>query len=186
MSARAQAPWVHDVLRFWFEELEPAAWFKKSDATDDLIRDRFAAVHRTVSETPIEQLATDQQTAMAAILVLDQFPRNMFRDTPAAFASDAKALELARLVVDRGLDRELEKDWRVFLYLPFEHSESLADQDTCVALMALLDDAEYDRYAAAHRDVIREFGRFPHRNRILGRQSTAAEEAFLAKPGSGF
>ena len=186
MSARTHAPWVGDVLRFWFEELEPADWFKKKDATDDLVRDRFADVHRAVFATPLAQLATDPETATAAIIVLDQFPRNMFRGTPAAFASDARALELARLAVDRGLDRQLAKNWRVFVYLPFEHSEALADQDTCVALMATLDDAEYNRYAEAHRDVIREFGRFPHRNDILGRRSTAAEEAFLAKPGSGF
>ncbi len=186
MSADTQAPWVEEVLRFWFEELEPADWFKKQDSTDDVIRERFADVHRTVSACPVQQLATDTRTAMAATIVLDQFPRNMFRNTPAAFASDAKARELARLVIERGLDRALDKDWRVFLYLPFEHSESLADQDTCVMLMAALNDAEYDRYAEAHRDVIREFGRFPHRNRILGRQSTPAEEEFLVKPGSGF
>ncbi len=181
-----EAVWIDAVLTFWFGDLEPRQWFVKSDATDQIITQRFLHIHTHVSGQTNEALTRDADTALAAIIVLDQFPRNMFRGTPEAFASDAKALEIARIAVAAGYDRGLTVEQRVFMYLPYEHSELLADQDLSVTLMTALANDEYTRYAHAHRDVIRAFGRFPHRNAILGRTSTPEELAYLAKPGSGF
>ena len=183
---KAAPNWVDDVLAFWFSELEPQQWFTKSDETDAMITHRFAAQHHELSGAVIEDLTVDARTALAAIVVLDQFPRNMFRGSPRSFASDAKALGLAKLMVERGLDQELPDRERVFVYLPYEHSEDLADQDASVALISCLGDERYTKFAEDHRKVIREFGRFPHRNVILGRVSTPDEAAFLAKPGSSF
>jgi uncharacterized protein (DUF924 family) len=179
-------PWVEQVLGYWFGELDRAGWFRKSEATDAAIRDRFANLHETLKSADVARLSSDWRTALAAIVVLDQFPRNIHRDTPDAFASDDKARELAEVAVARGFDQGLTVDQRLFMYLPFEHSVHLPDQDKAVALISALGDAEYTRYAEAHRDVIRRFGRFPHRNAILGRASTEAEQAYLAQPGSGF
>lgn len=178
--------WVQQVLGYWFGELDRAGWFRKSEATDAAIRDRFASLHETLKSADVESLATDWRSALAAIVVLDQFPRNIHRDTPQAFASDDKALAMAEAAVALGFDQGLSVDQRLFMYLPFEHSEHLPDQDRAVELISALGDAEYTRYAEAHRDVIRRFGRFPHRNAILGRASTEAEQAYLAQPGSGF
>lgn len=178
--------WVSDVLAFWFEELDRAAWFKKSDETDREIIERFRPVYEQVLSTDEPNLTGDARTALAAIVVLDQFPRNMFRGRPQAFASDAKALRLAKAAVAKGFDGGLSVNERLFMYLPFEHSEDMADQDRSVALTGALGDAELTRYAVAHRDVIARFGRFPHRNTILGRISTPEEQAYLAQPGSGF
>ena len=178
--------WIGDVLAFWFEELAPKDWFTKRDATDDLIRARFVGIHADVRARSGVDLASDPDRALAAILVTDQFPRNMFRGTPESFASDALALDIARRVVAHGFDRDFETQRRIFLYLPFEHSEDMADQDEAVRLITALGDAEFTRYAEAHRDVIRRFGRFPHRNAALGRPSTELERAFLTQPGSSF
>ncbi len=179
--------WVDAVLAFWFDELEPKQWFVKSADTDALITERFRSTFDRVSLLPDADLTGDARCALGAVIVLDQFPRNMFRGTPQAFGSDAKALAIARRAVELGFDQQFsDKTQRVFFYLPFEHSERLEDQDRSVVLILALGDAEYTRYAEAHRDVIREFGRFPHRNAVLGRASTPAEEDYLAKPGSGF
>ena len=181
-----QANWPADVLSFWFEELQPADWFTKSDQTDALITQRFRQLHDLLRATSNDDLLASPERALAAVIVLDQFPRNMFRNAPESFASDEQALALAKRAVELKLDAALEPEKRIFLYLPFEHSEALADQDSAVALITALRDESYTRYAHAHRDVIVEFGRFPHRNEVLGRPSTAAEEAFLAKPDSRF
>jgi uncharacterized protein (DUF924 family) len=183
---QASPGWAGSVLAFWFEELEPADWFRKSDATDETIRSRFMGLHGDLLDADATVLTADAETALAAILVLDQFPRNMFRGTPESFASDGLALDVARRVVDDGLDAEVALDRRVFIYLPFEHSENLADQHRAVNLITPLGNADYTRYAIAHRDVIERFGRFPHRNAILARASTPDERAYLAEPGSGF
>ena len=178
--------WVDDVLVFWFEELEPADWFKKSDATDTKIHDRFLKLYANIARMAAEDHLGSPRRALAAIIVLDQFPRNMFRGSPHSFGTDRIALETAKAAVDAGLDQQLPAEQRVFMYLPFEHSEELADQERAIALITPLGDDEYTRYAIAHRDVIREFGRFPHRNEVLKRRSTPEEVAYLAKPGSGF
>lgn len=178
------------VLDFWLRESDRKAWFMKDAAFDATIRERFGAFHAMLAGDPARasDLAATPRGALAAILVLDQFSRNLFRDDPRAFAQDEVAREIARRAVARGdlQDPALPKDGAIFLILPFEHSEHLADQDWCVALCETLGDAEYLDYAHAHRDVIRRFGRFPHRNAVLGRANTAEEEAFLRQPGSSF
>ena len=182
--------WVEDVLAFWFDELEPADWFRKNEATDEKIRARFAELHAgltaTLSDRGVAEVIKTPRQALAAVIVLDQFPRNMFRGDPRAFETDALAREVAAEAVAAGHDGAMSTDERVFLYLPFEHSEDLADQHRAVELISALGNDEYTRYAIAHRDVIERFARFPHRNAILGRSSTAAEQAYLAEPGSGF
>jgi uncharacterized protein (DUF924 family) len=178
--------WVADVLRFWFQETKPEQWFKKDEAFDRAIRERFTDVQRAVAAHPEQELTADPRTALAAVIVLDQFPRNLFRGTPAAFATDAKALAIAEAVLSKGFDATYSKDERLFLYLPFEHCEAADAQERCVALMATLDDAELTKWAQAHKTIIDRFGRFPHRNAILGRESTAEELEFLKQPGSSF
>lgn len=185
--AETEPAWVEDVLSFWFGELDRAAWFRKSEATDAPIRERFGKVHdHIITALPVEAALASPRRALAAVIVLDQFSRNMFRGTPESFAGDAKARDIAREAVARGLDHAMNVHERAFLYMPFEHSEDLADQELAVALIGALGDDEYTRYAIAHRDVIVRFGRFPHRNAVLGRVSSPEEEAFLRQPGSSF
>jgi uncharacterized protein (DUF924 family) len=174
------------VLRWWFApEIKPH-WFERSDAFDVEVRSRLGPLHGRAMAGEIDDWAGDPKGLLALVILFDQVPRNIHRGTPLAFATDAKALALARLAVDRGLDAGFETDERLFLYLPFEHSEQLADQERSVALFRALGDANYLDYAIRHRDVIARFGRFPHRNAVLGRPSTAAERAFLEEPGSAF
>lgn len=185
-ASAADEPWVDEVLAFWFEDLLPEAWFDKSDATDALIRDRFLKVYETVAAMPAPAAWSSARRALATIIVLDQFPRNMFRGTPRAFATDHIARDVALGAVERGFDRSFDIHGRAFMYLPFEHSEDLADQERSVTLFTPLGDKTYTDYAVAHRDIIARFGRFPHRNAVLGRSSTPQEEAFLQQPGSAF
>ena len=182
----ATEDWVDVVLRFWFEETGPKQWFEKSDAFDAEVRSRFLAVHEGLAAEPTPSLLTDARTALAAVIVLDQMSRNMFRGSPRAFAADAKALELADAAIARGFDSGLTKDERLFLYLPFEHAESREAQARSVALMAQLGDPELTKWAEAHKVIIDRFGRFPHRNAVLGRASTPEEVEFLKQPGSSF
>ncbi|WP_428429869.1 DUF924 family protein [Pararhizobium sp.] len=175
-----------DVLSFWFDELQPQDWFKPHPDLDSQCEQRFRLAHLQLARgvppewraTPIARLAT--------IVLFDQMPRNMYRGTPLAFATDGLALREAALALEAGADTGLSVDQRVFLYLPFEHSENLADQTRSVALFTDLGDANYLDYAIRHREVIHQFGRFPHRNAILGRVSTPAEITFLSQPGSRF
>src|SRR5262245_12129522 len=176
--------WVGGVLRFWFTELPQKAWFEKSEAVDRAIRDRFLSLHGAVARRPAADAAATPERALATVLLLDQFPRNMFRGSARAFATDALAQEVAAEALARRLDELLDKNGRHFLYLPFEHSESAADQVRSVALIGGLDDPELLRYAQAHKEIIDRFGRFPHRNAVLGRSSTPEETAFLQHPGS--
>jgi len=182
----APTSWVSDVLHFWFVDLARAQWFAGGAALDQTIRDRFLAVHRFVTAEPETVLLSDAPTSLAAVIVLDQFSRNMFRGSPAAFASDAKAFTIAEAAVAKGFGEALQIERRLFLYLPFEHRESADAQARSVALIGTLGDAELTKYAVAHKAVIDRFGRFPHRNVILGRVSTAAEAEFLNEPGSSF
>ncbi|MEB2843327.1 DUF924 family protein [Rhizobiales bacterium RZME27] len=177
---------AEQVLNFWFEELGEQGWFQPPEGLDDVIRDRFSGWHREMAQGDLSGFHSSARHRLAAILVLDQFPRNMYRATPLAFATDWLALREARLLVDAGLDRELDVHSRCFSYLPFEHSEDLADQDRSVQLFSDLGDANYLEYAERHRNVVRRFGRFPHRNAYLGRQSTDVEIDYLSQPGSGF
>jgi uncharacterized protein (DUF924 family) len=177
-----QETWITDVYRFWFEDLQPEAWFRSDPVVDARIRERFSDLHRSLMLNPIS--ATTPEAAVAAVIVLDQFSRNMFRGTPAAYAADPLALELSQAAIAAGLDRRLSARERQFLYMPFQHSEDLAVQRRSVELFADLGAPEHLDFAEQHRAIIERFGRFPHRNAIFGRPSTPAEIEFLktAKP----
>lgn len=177
--------WVDEVLRFWFEEMGESRWFGKSDVIDGQIRDRFLSLHEQLVGSEGEGLTTPRPL-LAAVIVLDQFSRNMFRGTPRAFAADPAARRLARAAIDRGFDLGMTQAERMFLYLPFEHSEDRGDQALAVDLIRRLDHAEWTRYAEAHKAIIDRFGRFPHRNTILGRASTAEEIAAMKEPMGSF
>lgn len=184
MSQQELGP--EDVLAFWFGELTPEDWFRGGADLDGKIARRFRELHLSLAAGIGPAWRETPQARLACIVALDQFPRNIYRGTPLAFATDGLARREARLALEAGAERQLGKDHCCFLYLPFEHSEDLADQDLSVALFEALDDANYHDYAVRHRDVIRRFGRFPHRNAILGRDSTAEEKAYLQTPGAGF
>lgn len=181
-----QTGWPDEVLRFWFGELSRDEWFSGAAVLDEKIRSRFLEIHRLVAAAPEDALLTEAKTALAAVIVLDQFSRNMFRGTPGAFESDWKALAIVEAVIAKGLAGALTPDERLFLYLPFEHHEDVDAQARCAELFSALGDPDLTRYAQAHKDIIDRFGRFPHRNAILGRQSTAEELEFLKGPGSAF
>jgi len=178
--------WVQDVLKFWFEQTQPDQWFEKDPTFDATIRDRFLGLHEAVVFRDNNSLLADAQTALAAVIVLDQMSRKMFRGTPRAFASDEQALWLADAAIARGFDAGLSKDQRMFLYLPFEHAEDRRSQARCVELMASLGDPEVQKWAEAHRVIVDRFGRFPHRNAVLERVSTPEEIEFLKQPNSCF
>lgn len=177
-----------DILAFWFEETSPPQWFQPDDAFDAAIRARFMDVYERAARGELDGWRDTARGCLALCILLDQFPRNMFRGTPRAFATDGKALGIARIAVESGFDQQLPVPQRFFIYLPFEHSETIDDQHESVALFEAIKEAEpvgYD-YAVRHRDVIAQYGRFPHRNKILGRDNTPEEEAYLAQPGAGF
>ena len=182
-----------DVLDFWFGTgadygKRHKRWFEKDPAFDGEITQRFLPLYEGLAHNA--DWLDAAPTCLARIIVLDQFPRQMFRGAPRAFASDPLALQAARLAVERGYDQSRLPVERLFFYLPFEHSESLADQELACQLtvpLALFPETEdVLRYAVAHRDIIQRFGRFPHRNAILGRPSTPEELEFLKQPGSSF
>jgi len=184
MSANHDSLSAEDVLRFWFDA-NPKDWFAKNPAFDEAIRDRFLALHESAAAGRLASWETSPRDCLALVIVLDQFPRNMFRGSARAFATDAQARAAARRILERAWDRAMSRDERLFAYLPFEHSESPEDQDLSCELMKDFDEKQR-AYAERHRDIIRRFGRFPHRNAILGRENTAAETEFLAQPGSAF
>lgn len=181
--AGAVLPDAAAVRAFW-REAGPARWYAKDAAFDAEIRTRFLALHAAAQHDALAAWERTDAGTLALILVLDQFSRNMFRDDARAFASDPQALALARRAVDRGVARRTPPPLQQFLFLPFMHAENLADQLYCVELCRAAGLAENRRYAEIHADVIRRFGRFPHRNRVLGRVTTPAEQAFL--DGGGF
>jgi len=195
---------LRDIHRFWFGELRsvddiPAdktdMWWRRSETTDGAIRERFGATIPEAARTDFDLSALAREEAVALVVLFDQFPRNIFRNSPEAFAYDAHARAVARRMVEGGLDRFFPVE-RAALAIPFEHSEAVADQDLGVMLFARLAveappaAQEFFRnlldYGTRHRDVIRRFGRFPHRNAVLGRPSTADESAFLAEHPEGF
>ena len=177
---------VAGVLAFWFDELRSDQWFKKDEAVDEEIRARFGPLYeRLAAGVPPRWLETPE-SCLAAVIVLDQFPRNMFRDDPRAYATDAAALATAEHAVARGFDRRLSPAGARFLYTPFEHSEDAAMQERSVALFATVSDAETMKHIERHKEIIDRFGRFPHRNAGLGRPSTEEELAFLKEPNSSF
>jgi uncharacterized protein (DUF924 family) len=177
--------WVGEVLRFWFESLGPERWFAKNDEIDQAIRERFRDVHGRLLE--VDAAVPDAaRPLLAAVIVLDQFSRNMFRGSPRAFAADPLARRLADRAIALGLDRGMRRAERLFLYLPFEHSEDRGDQVRSVELIAELGNDGWTRYAEAHKLLIDRFGRFPHRNAVLGRTSTPEEIAAMQDPMGSF
>ena len=194
-----------DVLEFWFGaypldlqvmQQEQARWFQKNEAFDAELRDRFLPTIEAARAGRLDDWARDPESWLALLIVLDQFPRNAFRGQADAFASDAQALRVALAGIERGHDQALPPMARVFCYLPLEHAEDLAMQRRSVALFSALveaPDAEPADFLAVtldfahkHLEVIERFGRFPHRNAVLGRVNTAAEQDYLAQPGAGF
>lgn len=172
--------WEEDVLAFWFDETPPAKRFSVDRDLDADIARRFAALHARLMATATADLVASPSRALAALVVLDQFSRNMARGTAGAFAADPHARAIADAAIQAGHDSAVPPERRMFFYLPFMHSENLADQDRCLALFSLLGNSEGMKHARDHRDIIQRFGRFPHRNAALGRDSTADEVAYLA------
>ena len=184
---------IDDILRFWFGDADPAAaigqrpqWFTKDAGFDRATEDGFGIEIEMALAGGLREWHDSPAGTLALILLLDQFTRNVFRGTAKAFAGDTRALALARQAVASGQDRAMGIYQRLFVYLPFEHCEDMACQDASVSLIGALGDAELTRYAERHRAIIIRFGRYPHRNAVLGRQSTIAELQFLAEPGSSF
>jgi uncharacterized protein (DUF924 family) len=179
-DARAATP--SDILTFW-REAGPDRWYRRDDVFDAEIRRRFLDTWRQATAGQLSSWEASDDGALALTIVLDQFPRNMFRQDALTYASDALAREVAGRAIDRGVDGRIDPVLREFFYLPFMHSEHLADQQRCVALFRKSGDSENLTYAEDHADIIRRFGRFPHRNRILGRPTTPEEQAFLDAGG---
>jgi uncharacterized protein (DUF924 family) len=188
-SSRAQ-----EVLDFWFgREGEPGygefreAWFRKDPEFDREVRDRFEDLHEAAAAGELEGWREEARSCLALVILLDQFPRNMFRGDPKSYATDRMAQETAEYAVDRALDRELPTFQRMFLYMPFMHSEDLGRQRRSVELFrALGGEGDATGYAVRHMEIIERFGRFPHRNEVLGRRTTPEEAEFLTQPGSSF
>lgn len=173
-----------DVLAFW-DEIGPKGWFEKNDDVDRAMRERFGELHDRALKGELDDWLAAARPALALVLLLDQFSRNLYRGDARAFAGDEAALEAARRALDEGFDREISMPQRIFFYMPLEHSESLPDQERCVALVHATGNMDYLHYAIVHRDVVRRFGRFPHRNSALGRHTTPAERLFLEAGGFG-
>ncbi|HZO46441.1 MAG TPA: DUF924 family protein [Xanthobacteraceae bacterium] len=171
-----------DALAFW-RAAGPDKWFKKSDAFDAEIRARFLATYEAAAAGQLSDWEATPEGALALTIVLDQFPRNIFRHDPRAFAADATARGVADRALARGFDSRFPVAERYFFYMPFEHSEAMADQERCCALFRAMGDADLLHWAELHADVIRRFGRFPHRNAVLGRTTTPAEKSFLDNGG---
>ncbi len=172
------------VLRFWFDE-HPKDWFAKNAQFDAQIREHFLALHEAAAAGRLASWQEAPRSCLALVILLDQFPRNLFRGDARAFATDGQARAAARVILERGWDKAMTRNEQLFAYLPFEHSESLEDQNLSCELMKDFDAEQY-RYALRHREIIDRFGRFPHRNQALGRANTSEEDAFLKKPASGF
>ena len=172
-----------DVLAFW-RAAGHDRWFKHDEAFDAAIRQRFASTYEEAAAGKLSAWENSPEDALALVIVLDQFPRNMFRGSARCFAADPLARAAAERAIAKGFDRQVAMPERTFFYLPFEHSEELADQERAVALMRDTGDADQLKWAELHADIIRRFGRFPHRNALLGRTTTPDERAFL--DGGGF
>jgi len=172
----------NDVIGFW-RQAGPAKWFKKAVAFDEAIRLKFEPTHHRAARGEYDAWAQTPEGALALLILLDQFPRNLYRNSAHAFATDPKARSIALAAIEKGFDRQVESLMRNFFYLPFEHSEDLADQDYGVVLCAETGEPDDLKWARLHRDIIARFGRFPHRNAALGRTTTPEEQEFLDEGG---
>jgi uncharacterized protein (DUF924 family) len=171
-----------DILAFW-RDAGPKRWYTPDEAFDAEVRRRFLGLWQRAAAGELSSWETSDDGALALVIVLDQFPRNLFRDDIRTYASDAQAREVAQHAIDRGVDARIDPALREFLYLPFMHSEHLADQLRCIELSRAAGHTESLKWAEHHADIIRRFGRFPHRNRLLGRATTPEEQAFLDEGG---
>jgi len=176
-----------EVLEFWFRESSRPRWFENDADFDREIAERFRADHARAVKGGCDAWQATPEGALALVIVLDQFSRNLFREDPRAFAADAQARTVAAQAIDRGFDMGVPIERRIFFYMPFEHSESLEDQRRCLRLVRERCNIErYIDYAASHLKVIERFGRFPHRNKALGRESTEAEITYMAERKTAF
>lgn len=173
-------PTPEDIVRFW-RDAGPQRWFKKDAAFDAEFKARFEAAHHAAATGALDGWSASAEGALALLVLLDQLPRNAWRGSGHMFATDGKALAVARGAIEAGFDQQVDATLRAFVYMPFMHSESLADQERCVALCADLPDNL--RFAILHRDIVQRFGRFPHRNAALGRTTTPEEQRFLDEGG---
>ncbi len=174
------------ILQFWFQEISPSQWWKVDPDFDELVRVRFSEIHRQASQAELFNWRSEAAGRLAEIIVLDQFSRNIYRGTGQAFATDSLALALAQEAVSRGSDRDLAPEQRAFMYMPYMHSESTVIHEVAERLFREnTPKSNYD-FELRHKAIIDRFGRYPHRNAVLGRQSTAEEAAFLIGPGSRF
>jgi uncharacterized protein (DUF924 family) len=171
-----------EILAFW-RDAGPERWYRRDDAFDAEVRRRFLGLWQRAAAGDLSSWETSDDGVLALVIVLDQFPRNLFRDDARTYASDARAREVANRAIAGGVDARLDPALREFLYLPFMHSEHLADQLRCIELSRKAGLAESAKWAEHHADIIRRFGRFPHRNRLLGRATTLEEQAFLDQGG---
>lgn len=177
-----------DILAFWLDEIGPKGWYSAGEELDQLIRDRFEDTYKQACDGALSLWLTYPSGTLAYIILMDQFPRNMFRDDAQAFATDKFGLAAAKAAINKGWDTRIDEPARQFFYLPLMHSENLCDQDRCVRLICeRMPEGGDDNllHARAHREVIRRFGRFPHRNEALGRTSSDAEKTFMKKGGYG-
>jgi len=177
---------VQAVNVFWFKELTQKDWWVKSEKLDAEIKSRFGELHEMAKEGKLESVRNTPEARLAEIIILDQFSRNIYRNKPEAFACDGLALSLAQEAVANGDDMKLAQQQRHFLYMPYMHSESLEVHDQAVKLFEKLGSEDALKFEHAHREIIVRFGRYPHRNKILGRESTQEELEFLSQPGSSF
>ncbi|MHA7872951.1 MAG: DUF924 family protein [Hyphococcus sp.] len=183
-STRPTNAAAEDILSFWFEETKPYQWYRRDARFDALCQARFGALHAAAREGRIDVWRAHPRQALALIILLDQISRNLYRDDPRAFAQDAMALAAAREAIGRRFDQRYAPRERAFFYMPFMHAEDVSVQEECVALFkARLPGTGNVSYAIEHRDIVKRFGRFPHRNRILGRAPTPAEIQFLRSGG---
>jgi uncharacterized protein (DUF924 family) len=170
---------AEEIVDFW-RAAGPERWFSEDASFDETCRTRFLLTHEAAARGDLNEWELTPEGALAVVLLVDQLPRNMFRGTRRVYATDPAALDAAERAIERGYDRQVDPQLRRFFYLPFMHSEALADQDRSVALNEALGDPDAAQWARHHRDIVARFGRFPHRNALLGRQSTAEEQAYLA------
>lgn len=182
--AAAQRPWAADLLHYWFHELRPHHWFGRSSVVDEALRRRFSHQLTAFGHRPVGEFLSDRETARAAVLLFDQIPRNLFRDDPRAFAWDALACSVCKEALARGWDKGLDRYGKHFLAMPLMHSEAIADQRLSLRTFAAFENPFILNFARDHHRMIARFGRFPHRNPVLGRTSTPAEARAVAAGNS--
>lgn len=175
-----------EILKFWFDEIDPSQWWAKDDNFDRLLAEKFSAVHARATRCELFEWRVNAKGRLAEIIILDQFSRNMYRDLPSAFVNDSLALALSQEAISAGVESQLTAKERNFLYMPFMHSESLKIHEAAIELFKKNGIKNNLDFEVKHKFIIERFGRYPHRNSILGRVSTVEEIEFLKTPGSGF